>query len=354
MLSWLSGRTRILVSLSVALAAIYLAHHLDISAISITDIFKTNNSSAIIVDKLADVADTASAKMSSTGADLAMPATTSKADSPSKMPVYFFSHGGPTVQYDTKHPAYPVLQKIGKEITHKLKPKAVIVFSAHWMGDEDVIHVNSKEQTDLIYDFYGFPAHFYKAKYPNKGSPELANKIIDTLAEAGIKSLPVKRGLDHGVWSGFSVAFNPETNPLNVPLVQVSLFKSEDPRSHYALGRALSHLRQEGVVMIGAGMSVHNLGDLHLMSNGNSKPLPYAVSFDKAIKAAVEVDPSEREGKMAELCRRPDARQAHPFMDHLMPLYIAAGAAYEDRGRQTWTMQEGSMAWAQYRFGAVP
>ena len=160
------------------------------------------------------------------------------------------------------------------------------------------------------------------------------------LSEAGIQTFGVKRGLDHGVWSGFSVgessrsirvapvsrawliarpAFDPRSNPLSVPLVQVSLFKSESPHDHYALGRAVSRLRDEGVVIIGAGMTVHNLRDMHVMSEGNTEPLPYAVSFDNAVKSAVEADPAVREQKMAELCGRPDARQAHPFMDHLMP-----------------------------------
>lgn len=222
--------------------------------------------------------------------------------------------------------------------------------------------------------FYGFPDHFYTAQYPSKGSPELASKVMVMLSEAGIQTFGVERGLDHGVWSGFSVgesskhprnrsatrqltaspAFDPQTNPLGVPLVQVSLFKSESPRDHYTLGRAVSRLRDEGVVIIGAGMTVHNLRDMHVMSAGNTAPLPYAVTFDDAVKAAVEVDPSVREERMAEVCGRPDARQAHPFMDHLMPLFIAAGAAHDDWGRQTWTMQEGSFGWAQYRFGDLP
>ncbi|KHO01276.1 Extradiol ring-cleavage dioxygenase, class III enzyme, subunit B [Metarhizium album ARSEF 1941] len=282
---------------------------------------------------------------------------TTSATPKTKPPVYFFSHGGPTVQYDTDHAAYPVLQQIGKEITQKVRPKAVVVFSAHWAGEGDEIHVNKDEQADLIYElsfFYGFPDHYYQAKYPNKGDPQLASKIMLMLSEAGIASRGASRGLDHGVWSGFSVAFDPETNPLNVPLVQVSLFKSESPSAHYALGRAVSALRDEGVVIIGAGMSVHNLADLYTLLEGNTTPLPYTVSFDNALKEAVEADPELREDKMAAVCKRPDARQAHPYMDHLMPVFVAAGAAYEDKAQQTWTLHEGSMGWAQYRFGHVP
>ncbi|ORY60551.1 Extradiol ring-cleavage dioxygenase, class III enzyme, subunit B [Pseudomassariella vexata] len=268
----------------------------------------------------------------------------------SKAPVYFFSHGGPTVMYDKEHPAYSVLQNIGKEITHKVKPKAVVVFSGHWEGSRSTIEVNTAEETDLIYDFYGFPAHYYKAEYPNKGNPELAFQIQVLLERFGIKSKGVTRGLDHGVWAGFHVAFHPEHNPLNCPLVQVSLYHNEDPDMHYRLGQAVASLRDEGIAIIGAGMSVHNLRD-YMISRGSPQPMPYTVSFDEALKDAVEAEPSERQFAMAQVTKRPDAKQAHPWMDHLMPVYVAAGAAGEDAGKRTWTLHEGSMAWAQYRFG---
>ncbi|KAI1392595.1 LigB-domain-containing protein [Hypoxylon trugodes] len=270
-----------------------------------------------------------------------------------KPPVYFFSHGGPDVQYRTEHPAYSVLQKIGKEITEKVKPKAVVVFSGHWESDPRVIEVNTAEHTDLIYDFYGFPPEFYKAQYPNRGSPELASKILSLLANAGIKAKGVTRGLDHGVWSGFHVAFHPKENPLNVPLVQVSLYSNQDADMHYRLGQAVASLRDEGIVIIGAGMSVHNLRDM-FATRGDPRPLPYAVSFDEALKDATESPPSERQARMNEVVERPDARQAHPRFDHLMPVYVTAGAAGVDVGKRTWTLHEGSVAWAQYRFGPVP
>lgn len=271
----------------------------------------------------------------------------------SKAPVYFFSHGGPNVQYETEHPAYAVLQAIGKEITQKVKPKALVVFSAHWQAEPNEINLNNAEDTDLIYDFYGFPPKFYEATFPSKGSPELASRILNLLSDAGIQAKGLKRGLDHGVFSGFNVAFSPEENPLTVPLVQVSLFNNEDPDAHYRLGQAVASLRDENIVIIGTGMTVHNLRDFRI-ARGQSTPLPYVASFDNALKEAVEADPSVRQERMAAVSKRPDARQAHPWMDHLMPVYVAAGAAGEDKGAQTWTLHEACMAWAQYRFGDVP
>ena len=173
-----------------------------------------------------------------------------------------------------------------------------------------------------------------------------------SLKTSGIEVKPVSRGLDHGVWASFKVAFNPEENPLNVPIVQVSLFSSEHPNQHYNLGRAVAHLRSQNIAIIVSGMAVHNLRDLRY-TMGNSKPLPYTSSFDEALKDAVTTLPAEREQKMAELLKRPDARQAHPTFDHLLPIFVGAGAAGEDVGERLFTLKEGSMSWAQYRFGAV-
>jgi len=123
-------------------------------------------------------------------------------DSLSRPPVYFLGIGGPNFMENKDHPAYHQLASVGQEITTKVKPKAVVVFSAHWSGGP-AIKINVAEQTDLIYDFNGFPPHYYEYDYPNKGSPNVAEKVIDKLAGAGIEVERVKRGLDHGIWVGF-------------------------------------------------------------------------------------------------------------------------------------------------------
>lgn len=179
--------------------------------------------------------------------------------------------------FETEHLVFGKLQKIGLEITQKVKPKAVVVFSAHWQAGRDKVEVNTAEFTDLIYDYYGFPDHYYKVKYPSVGSKELGEKVLGLLQDAGIEAEAVKRGLDHGVFAPFTcskfilivahmkilytdkLVFHPEENPLGVPLVQVSLFKNEDPNKHYELGQAVARLRSEGIVVIGSGMAVHNL-----------------------------------------------------------------------------------------------
>lgn len=203
---------------------------------------------------------------------------------------------------------------------------------------------------DSTNQYFCKQAEYYEAKYPHQGSPKLAEQIINLLSNADIKAEGVRRGLDHGVWVAFTCAFNPETNPLNVPIVQVSLFDSDDPIKHYALGQAVASLRDQGVLVIGAGMAVHNLRD-YMRYGGRPEPAEYTLTFDEALKQAVEQPLEARQRAMAELLKRSDARRAHPSFEHLLPIHVAAGAAGEDVGRRVWTKPEGSMSWAMYRFG---
>ena len=170
-------------------------------------------------------------------------------------------------------------------------------------------------------------------QYPNVGDREIAGSVMDSLRSNHIEVEAVERGLDHGVWASFKVAFDPEENPLNVPLVQVSLFSSEDPHQHYNLGRAAANLRSQNIAIIVSGMAVHNLGDFRFGA-GNSMPMPYTSSFDEALKVAVTSAPAVREQKMANLLKRSDARQAHPTFDHLLPIFVGAGAAEDDIGER--------------------
>jgi 4,5-DOPA dioxygenase extradiol len=258
--------------------------------------------------------------------------------------------------YQTDHPVYPQLQQIGREITTQVKPSAIVVFSAHWQADRsNTIEVNYSEDEPLLYDYYGFPRHYYTEKYPNKGSQKVAQRIIDVLGEHGIKTEKAERGLDHGVFVPFKVMFAPEQNPVKVPIVQVSLFDDDTNASaHVKLGRAVEKLREENILIVCSGMSVHNLRHFMMLGRGADKAIPYSVSFDEAIKVAAESTPGEqRDENMVGLLKRPDARQAHPTFEHLLPIHIAVGAAGQDQGKQLWTMQEGSMAWAQYRFGQI-
>jgi 4,5-DOPA dioxygenase extradiol len=272
-----------------------------------------------------------------------------------RTPVYFVSHGGPNTMYDTTHPAYSRLESIGREITQRVKPSAILIFSAHWQAvHPNTIEVNTSEGEPLLYDFYGFPKHYYLEKYPNRGSPQLAKRVMQLLTEAEIQAIPAARGLDHGVFVPFKIMFDPDKNPLDVPIVQISLFNDDtDAAAHIQLGRAVQKLREENVQIIVSGMAVHNLSDMRVTMS-QKRTMPYTFTFDRALQEAVETVPGKgRDRAMEELLTRADARGAHPTFEHLLPIHVGVGAAGEDEGKMVWTMPDGSVSWGQYRFGEV-
>ncbi|KAI9888585.1 MAG: hypothetical protein M1814_006632 [Vezdaea aestivalis] len=262
--------------------------------------------------------------------------------------------GKPNIMYDNSHPVYPQLQQIGKSIIAS-NPTGFIVFSAHWQAQSEAIEVNTAEKNDLIYDFYGFPGHYYKEKFPNTGSRDLANEILGHLDEAKIPASGRARGLDHGIWACFKVAFDPESNPIRVPIVQVSLpVDSRQPveslaKTHFALGKALAPLRPKGYQFVVSGIAVHNLRDF----DGNSTGHSYAKTFDGALKSAMESSVDEREREMSKLLERSDTRKAHPTLEHLWPIYVGAGLAAREECKQIWTLVEGGLSWGMYKFGDV-
>ncbi|KAK9376663.1 Extradiol ring-cleavage dioxygenase, class III enzyme, subunit B [Lipomyces chichibuensis] len=282
---------------------------------------------------------------------------TSKLPAANRTPVYFFSHGGPTFMYADRDEggggdlgAFKMLRQIGKEIVEKIRPKAVVVFSAHWQASPDLVEVNTAEITDLIYDFNGFPSFMYKEKYPNIGSKAVAQRVLDQLQISGIRAKGVSRGLDHGVWIGFKVAF-PDFQELKVPIIQVSLFGTDNPNQHFALGKALAPLRDENILLIGSGMTVHNLREMGYYWGSVA---PYAKRFDDMLARTLSSDVGRaREDAMAKLIETDDAHKSHPTKEHLLPIYIAAGAAYNEKGERLYTNQTSSIAWGEYRFGSL-
>jgi aromatic ring-opening dioxygenase catalytic subunit (LigB family) len=205
------------------------------------------------------------------------------------------------------------------------RPKAVLVISGHW--EMPVATVNVAEKPGLLYDYYGFPEHTYRLKYPVSGAPRLAAKVQGLLEDAGIKSgTEAKRGLDHGVFIPFMLIY-PNAD---VPVLQMSLQESLDPAVHLAIGRALAPLRREGVLIVGSGMSYNNLAAM-FSGRGNAE----SEVFDTWLGEAV-VDPSTRDQKLIAWRAAPGGAASHPHQEHLLPLMVAAGAADGDVGVRTY------------------
>ena len=202
-------------------------------------------------------------------------------------------------------------------------PRALLVVSAHWETPEPAVTTGARP--DLVYDYDGFPPHTYELKWPAPGAPEIAARVLAALAAAGIAAHgDPARGFDHGVFVPLKVAF-PDAN---VPTVQLSLQTGLDPARHLAIGKALAPLRDEGVLLLGSGMSFHDLRRF-----GSPAALEPSERFDAWLAATCEAAPAARDAGLADWQKAPAARQCHPREEHLLPLMVCAGAAGEDRGR---------------------
>jgi aromatic ring-opening dioxygenase catalytic subunit (LigB family) len=202
------------------------------------------------------------------------------------------------------------------------RPKAILVISGHW--EEPVFTVGSTPRPPLIYDYSGFPPHTYQLKFDAPGSPELASRVRELLAGAGIASgEDTRRGLDHGVFVPLLVAM-PEAD---IPVVQLSLNRNLDPELHLAAGRALKPLRDEGVLILGSGMSWHNMAGFSPRFTAASE------TFDAWLGEAM-TDTEHRDQAIIDWTKAPFARAAHPREEHLAPLFLAAGAAEGEPGRK--------------------
>ena len=173
-------------------------------------------------------------------------------------PTYFISHGGgpwPWIK-DQMPGVYDRLEASLKSIPQEIgaTPKAILAISGHWETRDFTVQANP--HPPMVYDYGGFPEFTYQIQYPAPGSPQLAGRVRDLLSmPVSTAGLDEERGYDHGVFAPF-FAIYPEAN---VPIVQLSILSGYDPATHLAAGRALANLRDEGILIVGSGLSYHNL-----------------------------------------------------------------------------------------------
>ena len=224
----------------------------------------------------------------------------------------------------------------------KPEPEAIIVISAHW--ETQPVTINNGSQPPLLYDYYGFPEHTYQLKYSVPGSPSLAEKIHALFSAAGINNtMDSERGNDHGVFIPLLLTY-PDAH---IPVVQISLNVSLDPAAHILMGRALEPLRSEGVLILGSGMSYHNMNRLMRQEKMNVE----SDQFDAWLTETCKLDATEREMQLSQWSKAPTARDAHPREEHLLPLMVVAGAAGEDHGVKTYTGRVMGATVSAFQFG---
>ncbi len=221
-------------------------------------------------------------------------------------------------------------------------PKAVLVVSGHW--EDSAFAVMSAARPPMVYDYHGFPPETYQVVYPAPGAPELAARTAALISKAGLPArLDERRGFDHGAFVPLFVMY-PQAD---TPAFQVSLKTGYDPAAHLALGRALAPLRDEGVLIIGSGLSYHNL---RLFGPGAREP---SESFDKWLADTLSEPATQRAKSIADWEKAPFARVCHPREDHLAPLFVALGAAENDKATRTYHDEGlfGGVTASSYRFG---
>jgi aromatic ring-opening dioxygenase catalytic subunit (LigB family) len=243
-----------------------------------------------------------------------------------RMPAIFLPHGGgpwPWVDLGLdpreKSEMQGYLEGLGKGLP--AKPRALLVISAHWEQKQPTLMVHPNPP--MLYDYYGFPKDSYEVRWPAPGGPDLAPRAAELLRQAGFAtSSDAERGFDHGTFVPLKLAW-PEAD---VPTLQLSLKVGLDPAEHLAMGRALLPLRDDGILIIGSGMSYHNMKGFF-----DPKENPASEEFDAWLRDAGMAERSLRDKSLAQWDKAPAARRAHPREEHLLPLMVIAGAAGADR-----------------------
>jgi aromatic ring-opening dioxygenase catalytic subunit (LigB family) len=264
-------------------------------------------------------------------------------DSP-RFPVFFVSHGGgPWPWVDGMKEVFAKTAREFAALPARLpaRPKAVLVVTGHWEAPQ--FSVSTAERPPMDYDYYGFPEHTYRLQYPAPGSPALARRVRELLQQADIPSAEdPQRGYDHGTFVPMSLMY-PEAD---VPVVLLSLKSDYDPAEHIRVGQAIAPLRDEGVLIMGSGLTYHNMRGFR-----RAESTPVAEAFEHYLHEAVrQPDAEARNRLLVDWEKAPAARLAHPQEDHLLPLMVAAGAAGPDRGDQVFVDHAMSVTMASYEF----
>jgi 4,5-DOPA dioxygenase extradiol len=233
------------------------------------------------------------------------------------LPALFVSHGAPTLVVDAV-PAHDFLQTLPTLLPEA--PRAILMVSAHW--ETPMPAVSTVAHPDTIHDFGGFPEALYRLRYPAPGAPGLAARAVELLAAAGIAAATsASRGLDHGAWVPLMLAW-PDAQ---IPVTQLAVQTHLGAAHHYALGRALAPLRDEGVLIIGSGSFTHDLSEFRRTPLTIDSPEPgWVTAFADWMDAAIAHD---RVDDLLDYRRRaPEAAHNHPSEEHLLPLHVALGA----------------------------
>ncbi|TLS36783.1 dioxygenase family protein [Pseudalkalibacillus caeni] len=249
------------------------------------------------------------------------------------MPSFFIAHGAPLLAIENN---------IYTKFLHALgialpKPVAIVLFSAHW--ESATQKVSDVEDFETIYDFGGFPAALYQIKYPAKGSGLVTNKIEEVFTKNEIPfEVDNRRGLDHGAW----VVLNMLYPDADIPVISMSVNPNLPPEAQYKIGKSLSKLREENILIIGSGGTVHNFGTIKFGSeNGDADQ--WAVEFDQWLDRHINNWDLDTLFNYKSLAPAADLAVPPHGNEHFIPIFYAMGAADNER--------TGKLLHNSYRYG---
>jgi 4,5-DOPA dioxygenase extradiol len=257
------------------------------------------------------------------------------------MPAAFLGHGSPMNALETNRYTQ-AWRALGEAVP---KPTAILVISAHWYINATAVTAMPRPRT--IHDFYGFPRELFDVQYAAPGLPSLAEEISDIAKPTWVGADLDSWGIDHGTWSVLVHAF-PDAS---IPVVQLSINADKPLDYHLELGAKLAPLRERGVLIVGSGNVVHNLGGMNpsLAEDGYD----WAQRFDEEAKARMASDPAD----VATLDGHPDYGYAAPTPDHFIPLLYLAGLAASDNAGTDVLIDGyayGSLSMTAYTLGLEP
>jgi aromatic ring-opening dioxygenase catalytic subunit (LigB family) len=263
----------------------------------------------------------------------------------STLPTLFVSHGGgPWPFVDGMREMFARTAQAFAALPARLpqKPKAVLVITGHWEAAQ--FSVSTAAHPPMDYDYSGFPAHTYQLQYPAPGSPALAARVTELLAAGGMAcAQDAQRGFDHGTFVPLGLMY-PQAD---MPIVLLSLKAGYDAAEHLRVGELLAPLREEGILILGSGLTYHNMRGF-----GNPASTAVASAFEHYLHTAVtQPDAAVRRRLLVDWAQAPSARQAHPREDHLLPLMVVAGAAGADPGQRILLDHVMAVDMASYQFG---
>jgi len=253
-------------------------------------------------------------------------------------PSVFVSHGSPTIVDETGHGA-AFLRSLGESLG---RPKAILCVTAHW--ETTVVTVGGADRPGMIYDYYGFPEHLYTLEYPAPGAPALAQRAGELIAAAGIPcTRDDERGYDHGTFMPLMLMY-PDAD---IPVAQLSVQPALGPQHELAVGRALTPLRGEDVLILASGGAVHNLRWFRL----GARDVPdWASGFETWLGDKVVAGDAESIADYR--ARTPHGAMAHPRDEHFLPLLVAMGAGGGGTGRVLHAgFEHGAIGMSAYAWG---